>query len=48
MPNPNIEGKMSKGRKCPILGNGEISSAYLTHCLPSEELRILHLLNKNG
>ena len=28
MPNPNIEGKASKDRKCPILGGGEISSAY--------------------
>ena len=29
MPNPNIEGKESKDRKCPILGGGEISSAYI-------------------
>ena len=28
MPNPNIEGKESKDRKYPILGSGEISSAY--------------------
>ena len=28
MSNPNIEGKESKDRKCPILGGGEISSAY--------------------
>ena len=29
MSNPNIEGKASKDRKCPILGGGEISSAYI-------------------
>ena len=28
MPNPNIEEKTTKRRKCPILGSGEISSAY--------------------
>ena len=33
MPNPNIEGKESKDRKCPILGGGEISSAYFTNYL---------------
>ena len=33
MPNPNIEGKASKDRKCPILGGGEISSAYKPEAL---------------
>ena len=28
MPNPNIEGKTTKGIEWPILGSGEISSAY--------------------
>ena len=28
MPNPNIEEKTTKRRKGPILGSGEISSAY--------------------
>ena len=33
MSNPNIEGKESKDRKCPILGGGEISSAYLSKAI---------------
>ena len=38
MPNPNIEGKASKDRKCPILGGGEISSAYNLFGIKLKEL----------
>ena len=53
MPNPNIEGKASKDRKCPILGGGEISSAYnnsnnlLSEITPATISFIVCLYNSN-
>ena len=47
MPNPNIEEETTKYRKCPILGSGEIGSAYPELRTPKKKTYMLSS-NKGG